>query len=209
MSRPRFDCGVAGVDRGQGRHAGRGLPSARRSAAAWRCAAATSTSLNVVLALAPKPVNSQPRARGFCCARRLNTEDVCIVRSEQTISPPVGVALLAASIWMRLWRPARTCWAAKLKPAADAAEDDLPEDRLGTFVATVRKHEAASLLRLLQARRRAGSIVTPDPAVRLVLRLIMSTLTACWRRAEIITVIAPPKRRAWRAIRSITCASVA
>lgn len=95
----------------------------------------------------------------------------------QTTTPPVGVALLADHLDGAL-AAGEDLLAVTLAPQADAAGGDAADVRLGKFVTELRRHEAALLLRLLQARRRAAAIVTQDQALRSVLKLIGASTDA-------------------------------
>ncbi|MFM9941863.1 MAG: hypothetical protein ACKVP7_20460 [Hyphomicrobiaceae bacterium] len=96
---------------------------------------------------------------------------------EHHTAPPDGVHLLADHLDAAL-AAGEDLMAAHLKPAADTAEGEAPEDLLAAFVGEVRQYEAALLLRLLQARRRAETIKTADAGVRSVLRLVAANTTA-------------------------------
>lgn len=90
---------------------------------------------------------------------------------DQTTKPPIGIHLLADHLDATL-AAGEDLLSLRLEPAADAPPGVAPEERLAKFVADVRQHEAALLLRLLQARRRAESVVTTDFALKTVLKLI-------------------------------------
>lgn len=90
---------------------------------------------------------------------------------DHTTPPPIGIHLLADHLDATL-AAGEDLMALRLEPAADLPEGEMPEERLAAFVADVRQHEAALLLRLLQARRRAEAVVNTDFAVKTVLKLI-------------------------------------
>ncbi len=101
----------------------------------------------------------------------------------QQTTPPEGVHLLADHLDAAL-AAGEDLMAVRLQPAADAREDEAPEDLLARFVGQVRQDEAALLLRLLQARRRAEAVTSADAALRSVLRLVIANTNALLELAQ-------------------------
>ena len=91
--------------------------------------------------------------------------------------PPEGIRLLADHLDAAL-AAGENLMALRLAPMADLPPTQSADAALAEFVSQLRRGEAALLLRLLQARRRAAEVQSGDPALRSVLRLIASSTDA-------------------------------
>lgn len=88
--------------------------------------------------------------------------------------PPEGLHLFADHLDAAL-AIGEDLLALRLAPLADLTAEQSHDVALGTFVAKLQGLEAALLLRLLQARRRAAEMATSDTALRSVLRLVATS----------------------------------
>lgn len=91
--------------------------------------------------------------------------------------PPEGIHLLADHLDAAL-AAGEDLMALRLAPMADLPPTQSADAALADFVSQLRRGEAALLLRLLQARRRATEVESADPALRSVLRLIATSTEA-------------------------------
>ncbi len=91
--------------------------------------------------------------------------------------PPEGIHLLADHLDAAL-AAGEDLMALRLAPMADLPPTQSADAALAEFVSQLRRGEAALLLRLLQARRRATEVESADPALRSVLRLIATSTEA-------------------------------
>lgn len=88
--------------------------------------------------------------------------------------PPEGIHLLADHLDAAL-AAGEDLMALRLAPLADLPPSQSADAALADFVSQLKRGEAALLLRLLQARRRAAEVQSADPALRSVLRLIATS----------------------------------
>lgn len=87
------------------------------------------------------------------------------------IAPPAGIYALADHLDGAL-AAGEDLLGVRLQPVADLAPEVAPETALADAIQQLRRLEAALLLHLLQARRRAAEIVNADGEMKAVLRLV-------------------------------------